>query len=103
MPYQVSSVRPYIASNSCHCCAVNGADEQLISRSVGTSLAEEPSGLFSSMLITVGMPAENVMPWPRTHSKNRLCENRFATYMLMPMIKNGISVTICGEFQPNER
>src|SRR3954464_4212224 len=103
MPYHVSSVRPYIASNSVHCCAVSGADEQLIRRKVGTSLAVKPSGLFSSMLTTVGTPAENVMPCFCTHSRKRLCENRLATCMVMPFSRKGISVTICGEFQPNER
>ena len=81
----------------------SGADEQLISRSVGTSLAVKPSGLLSSMLITVGTPAENVMPCCCTHSKKRLCENRLAMCIVMPFCRNGMRLTICGEFQPNER
>src|SRR6185503_3161722 len=103
MPYHASSVTPYMSSNCFHCCAVSGAEEQLISRSVGTSLAVKPSGLLSSMLMTVGTPAEKVMPWVFTHSKKRLCEKCLEMYIGMPFSRKGISVMICGEFQPNER
>src|SRR5262245_23081365 len=103
MPYHVSSVRPYISSNRVHCSAVSGVDEQLISRSVGTSLAVMPRGLLSSMLMTVGTPAEHVMPYFCTQPKKRLCENRLATYSGTPFTRDGIRLTICGECQPNER
>ena len=46
---------------------------QLINRNVGVGLAS--TGVFSSMLSTVGTPAAKVMPLSRIQSKKRLCRS----------------------------
>ena len=69
---------PYISSNCFQRSGDSGAVEQLISLRVAISSGPTSTGLFMSMLITVGMPTEKVMPWVLIQSKNRPCENRLA-------------------------
>ena len=92
-----------MSSNCCQRSGDSGAVEQVIKRSVGTSSAVTPTGLLRSILITVGMPTENVMPWVVTQSKNRPWENRLAKYIVHPVWSHGRRLKPCAELQPNER
>ena len=80
----------------------SGAVEELMSLNDGTSAAVTPVGLSSSMLITVGIPAENVMLCSLIQSKKLLWEKRRAKCRVHPVSSHGIRDKPCAEFQPKD-